>query len=177
MAWVEYCAPGSSGCVEIRGQAHVGGDHSRTGDSSSECEGAEAGGGADDAINGGVSENQLAVGSFEQVVGADFEIAGACVSIDAALLHHEEAIAVDRDIGVDASGSDVALGKVGRLGADLDTRALLDGIASAVRTDILVEQIGKLDLLVFVTNGVEVGQIVGGSCEGCGTGVQSGQRY
>jgi hypothetical protein len=41
----------------------------------------------------------------------------------------------------------------------------------------LVEQIGKLDLLVFVTDGVEVGQIVGCGGEGCGTGVQSGQRY
>jgi hypothetical protein len=51
------------------------------------------------------------------------------------LPHHEEAIAVDGNIGVDAGGSHVALRKVGRLGTDLDTRALLDGIASSGRTD------------------------------------------
>ena len=177
VAWVEYWLPGSSRGVEIRGQADVGGDHSRTGDSSSECECAESGAGADDAIGGGVSHDLLAVGGFEQIVGADFEIAGARVALHTVLLHHEEAIAVDGAIGVDASRSHVALDEVGGLGADLDSRALLDRIAGPVRTEVLVEEIGELDLLIFVTDGVEVGQIVGGSRQSGGTGVQSGKGY
>ena len=77
-------------------------------------------------------------------------------------------------IGLDAGGRDVTLGEVGGLGADLDARALLDGVAGAVRAEVLVEQIGELDLLVLVTDGVEVGQIVRGGGERGGTGVQSG---
>ena len=165
------------GGVQVRGQADVLGDDSRTGDSGSECEGAESRAGADGAVGGSISHHLLTVGGFEKVVGADFEIAGASVALHPVLLDYEEAIAVDGDIGLDAGGSDVTLGEVGGLGADMDARALLDGIAGAVRAEILVEQIGELDLLVLVTDGVEVGQIVGGSGECGGTGVQSGKRY
>src|SRR5208282_5566545 len=118
--------------IQVRGQAHVGGDSSGTDGSGSERERAESPAGVDNAIDGGVSEDLLTVGGFQQVVGANFEIAGACVTLYAVLLHHEEAIAVDGDIGVDPGGSDVTLSKVGGLGADLDARALLDGIAGAV---------------------------------------------
>ena len=62
------------------------------------------------------------------------------------------------------------------MGVDPDTRALLDGIAGAVRAEVLVEQIGELDLLILVTDGIEVGQIVGGGGECGGIGVQSGKR-
>jgi hypothetical protein len=94
----------------------------------------------------------LPVCGLKQVVGAHLEVAGACVAVNPVLLHHEKAVAVDRDIGVDAGGDDVALREIGWFGTYLDTRALLDRIASAIRSEILIEQVGKLDLLVLVTN-------------------------
>ena len=71
------------------------GDDSRTGNSGSKCEGAESRAGADGSVVGSISHHLLTVGGFQQVVGADFEIAGASVALHPALLHHEEAIAVD----------------------------------------------------------------------------------
>jgi len=45
------------------------------------------------------------------------------------------------------------------LRADLHARALLNGIARAVGPEILIEQIGEFDLLVFESRRIDVREI------------------
>jgi len=154
--------PDGSGSIEVRGQAYVGRDRGGTDGSRSKRERAESLACVDGAIDGGVSEDVLTARGFEQIVGADFEISGSGVALHTIFLDDEEPIPLDGDIGGDPGRSHITLRKVGWLGCDRDSRALLNGIAGAIRAEVLVEQVGELDVLVLITDSVQVGEIVGG---------------